>query len=278
MGGADMPALHKSLARKKDAETYARLTAPQHVRFSHFSKHEKIEGYFENRDVPEFMGSDRLLRLDTLYGTIQLGYNPRKGQSFLFSNIKTSVFDTAASRYQKELKEYQMMRGLKTGTQNTAYSAKRRANSAVILYKAETLPWSRRSVLPYLRRINMESLQKTMPFLDKTAEHNRREESLREHKALGRELSGKMAERNYTEMAAMRAGQRELLTEQNETAALIYRKDTQGRLFFRKINAALDIQKKEMFAWYRNRRQGGVMVEREPAVNDGKPPDEDRDD
>ena len=103
----------------RDAETYARLTAPVHVQQSHFSEHQRIEGYFENRDVPQFLGSDRLMKLDTLYGTIQLGYNPRRGQSFLFANIKTSIFDTAPSRHQRELKEYQMVRGRKAATANS---------------------------------------------------------------------------------------------------------------------------------------------------------------
>ncbi len=156
--GAYMPV---QILTQKDKEAYARLTAPQHIAVEHFSRHQKIEGYHENRDAPEFVGSDRLLKLDTLYGTIQMGYNPRRGQSFLFANIKTSVFDTAASRYQKELKEYQMARALKTGTQNLAYSAKRRGGAAVILYKAQNMPWSRGSIAPYLARANMEALRKT---------------------------------------------------------------------------------------------------------------------
>jgi len=252
-----MPVMKQNLTQK-DAETYARLTAPSHMKTNHFREHQKIEGYFENRDVPDFMGSDRLLKIDTLYGTIQLGYYPRKGQSFLFANIKTSIFDTAASRYQKELKEYQMMRGLKTETPNVAYTAKRRGNSAVVLYKADSLPWSRRSILPYLRRINMEALGKTMPFLDKSAEVSQRESALRGQKSLSRELSEKMTGRKYAEMAWIRARQMELLAKQNELGALIYRKDTQQRLFFRKLNYALDFQKREMFAYYRDRRRGGA--------------------
>ena len=260
---------------QRDAEAYARLTAPEHITANRFSEHQRIEGYFENRDVPDFMGSDRLLRADTLYGTIQMGYDPQRGQSFLFANIKTSVFDTAPSRYQKELKEYQMMRELKTGTQNTAFTAKRRGGSAVILYKKDTLPWSQRTVLPYLRRANMEALGKTMPFLDKSPELLDRTGVANEHKSLGGELSAKMAAGKHSEMAALRARQTALLTQENELNALIYRKDTRQRLFFRKLNATLDLQKHEMFAYYRDRRPGGAMAREDtPATPPGQEDEE----
>lgn len=267
---------NKQILTQKDAEAYARLTAPGHVKASHFSEHRRIEGYFENRDVPDFMCSDRLLKLDTLYGTIQLGYNPAKGQSFLFANIKTSVFDTAPSRHQRELKEYQMMRSLKTGTQNVAYSAKRRGGSAVILYKMETQPWTQRSILPYLRRVNLEALQKTMPFLDRTDEFSDREKVSQEQKSLQKELAGSMARQKYSEMAVIRARQVELLTRQNELGALLYRKDTQQRLFFCKLNSALDMQKHEMFAYYRDRRRGGKVAEKDaaPVENSNKAEDQ----
>jgi hypothetical protein len=255
---------------QRDTETYARITAPEHVTASHFSEHKKIEGYYENRDVPDFIGSDRLLREDTLYGTIQMGYDPKRGQSFLFANIKTSIFDTAASRYQRELKEYQMKRVQKTGTSNIAFTSKRRGGSAVILYKKSTLPWSRRTIMPYLRRANMESLEKTMPFLDKSAELRDREEVAQEHKSLGRELAARMAQKKYAEMSKLRARQTELLVKENELSALIYRKDTRQRLFFRRMNFTLDMQKREMFGYYRDLRLGGELAREEiPAA----PPD-----
>jgi hypothetical protein len=244
----------------KIPETYARLTAPQHITISHFSRHQKIEGYLEYRDVPEFLGSDRLWRLDTVYGSIQLGYNPRKGQSFLFANIKTSILDTAASRHQKELKEYQMMRALKSESANIAYTSKRRGGSAVLLYNMEPQPWSRRAVMPYLRRANMEALQKTMPFLDRSAELSRRAEISKEQRSLQDGLAAHMRGRRYGEMSLIRAKQTALSAHENELNALIYRKDTQQSLFFRKLNYAMNLQKREMFAYYRDRRKaGGVM-------------------
>ena len=259
---------------QRDAEAYARLTAPEHIAKNHFSEHQKIEGYFENRDVPDFIGSDRLLREDTLYGTIQMGYDPQRGQGFLFANIKTSIFDTAPSRHQRELKEYQMMRELKTGTQNTAFTSKRRGGSAVILYKKDTLPWSRRTVLPYLRRANMEAFEKTMPFLDKTTELNDRAGIAQEHKSLGLELTAKMSAQKYAEMPVIRARQTALLTRENELSALIYRKDMRQRLFFRRLNSTLDMQKREMFAYYRDRRPGGALAREDTPTT---PPDREDD-
>ena len=263
--------LKAKILTQKDQEGYARLTAPQHIRFSRFSAHEKIQGYFENIDVPEFMSSDRLLRLDTLYGTIQMGYNPQKGQSFIFANIKQSIFDTAPARHQKELKEYQMMRELKSGTPNIIYNSKRRAASAIILYKTEPMPWTRRSVEPYLRRVNMEALQKTMPFLDRAEQLSKRQGFMQEQKNLQLELAGKMSERKYNEMADIRARQTQLIAQQNMNEALIYRKSTQERLFFRRLNGALDIQKHEMYAYYRDRRRGGAQAKTDTAPEQPKP-------
>jgi hypothetical protein len=270
-----MPA-GKQILTQKDTEAYVRLTAPQHMKIDHFRKHEKIEGYFENREVPDFVGSDRLLKLDTQYGTIQMGYNPRKGQSFLFANIKTSIFDTVASRHQKEIKEHQMARAQKTGTQNLAYSAKRRGGSAVILYKMENQPWTQRSIAPYLRRVNLEALRKTMPFLDRSGDLADRAKTHREQKDLHQKLSAAMAGKNYGEMAAIRAQQTDLIARQNHLNALLYRGETQQRLFFRKLNYALDMQKHEMFAYYRNRRTGGKTAERDTAPVE-PPRDEDKD-
>jgi hypothetical protein len=266
----------KQILTQKDTEAYVRLTAPQHMKIDHFRKHEKIEGYFENREVPDFVGSDRLLRLDTQYGTIQMGYNPRKGQSFLFANIKASIFDTVASRHQKELREHQMMRTQKTGTQNLAYSAKRRSGSAVILYKMENQPWTQRSIAPYLRRVNLEALRKTMPFLDRSGDLADQAKTHREQKDLHSQLSAAMAEKKYGEMAAIRTQQTALLARQNHLNALLYRGDTQQRLFFRKLNYALDMQKHEMFAYYRTRRIGGKTAERD-TVPVETPRDEDKD-
>ena len=249
-----MPSSNKSFPQK-DTEAYARLTSPQHVTQNHFTEHQKIEGYFENRDVPDFMGSDRLLKLNTIYGTIQLGYSPQKGQSFLFANIKTSIFDTAASRYQRELKDYQMMRQQKTGTQNLAYTSKRRASSAVILYKADTMPWSKRSIAPYLHRVNVEALRKTMPFLDIEQERGEAESSRQKQKQLQEKLTGQLQQGKYADMSKTRAEQTALSHRQDELAALLYRKDTQQRLFFRKLNIAFDLQKADMFAYYRQLRR-----------------------
>lgn len=265
---------HEYIAQ--DRETYTRLTAPQHIVTSHFSKHKKIEGFYENRNLPDFKGSDRLLRLDTVYGTIQMGYSPMKKQSFVFANIKTSIFDTAASRFQKEIREKnQIARHLKTGTRNKAISSRRRWGSAVILYKAESLPWSPRSVGPYLRRANLEALRKTMPFLEKSENISDRIETRKQQRELQNELRKNLLTKNYAEMNSIRSQQVELLSRQNMLNAIIYRKDQQSQLFFRRLNVTLDSQKREMLAHYRHKRRGGVKAQTDvPAENKPNKPNE----
>lgn len=246
------------------AETEARVTAPQHILRSSFREHQQIEGYFENRSMPGFSGSDRLLKLDTLYGTIQLGYNPREGAGFLFANIKPSIYGAAASRYQREMKESQMMKDRRTDTQNLAFSARRQADSAVILYKRDNLPWSRRSLEPYLRRMNMEALQKTMPFL--TAEQEQDELAIgRQKRREGWEqLRAALKEGNAAKAAEVRSEDTARISEEVRLQSLILKKGAAAQNFFRRLNNAFDYEKTEMFAYYRRR----------PVKNDGRAAEE----
>lgn len=266
--------LHKDeRARKELRETQARLTAPQHLVTTRFEEHRKIEGYEQDRSVPDFYGCDRLWKLDTLYGRVQMGYHPGRGQSFLFANIKTSLFDTAPALHQHQLKETQQMRALKSGNQNVAYTSRRRADSAVLLYKAENKPWSEQSLAPYLARTNLETLRKTLPFLDRS-EAQELQQTRQERKELESGVRQSLQARQSAETAALRLRQRELSYRQNALGAVLYRKLTQSQLFFRKINIAFDLQKAKMFAYYRDvRRQRAAAAlnlrEMEESAPDG---------
>ena len=240
-------------AREEARETDARLRAPQHLVTNRFEEHKKIEGYEQDRSVPNFIGCDRLWKLETQYGRIQMGYHPGRGQSFLFANIKTSIYDNAASAYQRRMKETQQMRTLKTGTQNIAYSARRWQAGAILLYKAENKPWSEQSIAPYLKRVNLETLRKTMPFLDRS-EAKEREENREEKKRLEEKVRQSLRQRDNARTAELRLQERELSRRQDLLDALLIRKRTQSQLFFRKINLAFDLQKAKMFEYYRRMR------------------------
>jgi len=256
--------------KKQDRETYMRLTATQHIVRNHFSQHKRIEGFFENRNAPGFIGSDRLFRLDTMYGTIQMGYSPQRRKSFIFANIKTSVFDTAASRFQKEVRENQMARHLRSGSQNTIFSARRRGASAVTLFKGETQPWSSRSVAPYLRRSSLETLKKTMPFLERKQDYAEKRSIKAQFKELQSDVRTGLLSKDYAKMAEARTQQVELTTRENMLDAIIYRKSQQSLLFFRKINVAFESQKDEMYTYYQERRRGATLM-REALPPDLKP-------
>lgn len=235
-------------------ETLTRLSAPQHIVQNHFSQHRRVEGYDQDRSVKDFYGCDRLWKLDTVYGTIQMGYDPRRGQSFLFANRKTSILDTAESSHERRLWEANMMRAQKTGNENVAYGSRRRAGSAVLLFKAENKPWTEASLAPYLHRVNMETLRTTMPFLDRQNETKQREENTAAQRALQQDLRARMLAREYAAMAGVRARQMNLLREEEQISAVLVRKAQQSLLFFRKINMAFDLQKAKMFAYYRAER------------------------
>lgn len=243
------------VSEKKQEETLQRLRAATHLTQNLFSEHQTIEGYYEDREVPDFYGCDRLLKLDNLYGTTQLGYDPKRGISFLFSNIKTSVYDTAASAYQRRLRQTEQRRQIKSGTQNIAYSARRREASATILYKAENKPWSEESVRHYMARVNMETLRKTMPFLDRQQELDQRTSLHSRQRETGRQVQQMLQQNGGEAVQALRAEQVRQKAESETLDAILVRKHSQSRQFFRKINMAFDLQKQKMFAYYRNEKE-----------------------
>lgn len=268
--------MHKEMQQRKAVrEASLRLTAPQHIETTRFEEHRKIEGYQQDREVPDFYSCDRLWKLETSYGRIQMGYHPGRGQSFLFANIKTSILDTAAGAHQHEMNETQQMRALKTGNQNLAYSARRRRNSAVLLYKAENKPWSEQSLAPYLRRVNLETLGKTLPFLDRSEA-----DALASARAEQRELSQSEREnllrKDSAGTAAVRLRRRQLSYQQNALAAVLARKYAQSQLFFRKINIAFDLQKAKMFEYYRRERERRAQTAPEMTGTEENGPDEAR--
>lgn len=241
-----------ALVKKQQAETFARLTAPSHIVHTRFEKHERVEGYAETRITPGFIRCDRLLRQSNLFGTVQLGYDPKRQQSFLFAAIRTSIYDTAPSLEQRAMTDRQRMAQLKTGNQNRAFTAKRRANSAVLLYKAENRPWNESSLQPYLRRSNMEALEKTLPFLGAAQQQKKRLEALQTDLQLGERERQALQAGNAGEAALVRAERRALSEQLNVLGSLIWRKQSQTRLFFRRLNLAFDLQKQKMFEYYRN--------------------------
>ena len=243
----------QATTREELREANARLSAPQHLETNRFEQHKKVEGYEQNRAVPDFYGCDRLWKLETLYGRIQMGYHPGRGQSFLFANIKTSIYDYAPSVYQRSMKETRQMRALKTGTQNMAYSSRRWKGGTVLLYKAENKPWSEQSIAPYLGRLNLETLQKTMPFLVREESEERRQ-GREEKKDLEQGIRRALAEHDDARVAQLRRQENELSHHQDALGALLLLKQAQSRAFFRKINIAFDLQKAKMFEYYRRVR------------------------
>lgn len=258
--------------KKEREELLARLTAPTHISESRFSEHEKIEGYQEDRSVPQFFGCDRLLKSENQFGSIQMGYDPKRQQAVLFARIKTSIYDNAASREHREMTDRQRMGEQKTATSNRSYVAKRRQNSAVILYKAENKPWSERSIAPYLKRVNTGALRKTLPFLGAGLERQERETLLQKQKLLLQNERASFLARNDNGVRAVRKEQRELKRVDEQLSSIIWRKERQSGLFFRRINLVFDLQKADMFAYYRSK----AITHRVEAenVNPEKPQDE----
>lgn len=268
-------------------ETMDRLTAASHVQTEYFADHKKIDGYYENLTEGRFFKCDRLMKQENMFGKIQLGYNPNRKRVFLFANLKTSRYDTVASRYQKEMKDYQRKSLLKGDNENRAYISKRRENATVLIEKKENKPWSQRSIKSYLGRANLEAVRKTMPFFTKDeeleelkelrAEQKEIQESIRdtrEQMGLGEEVNEK--ERLHSEDLIRR--QRKLavenLTKENLLEAIVTRKEAAEKIFLRKINYAYDFQKKDIESYYREKRRALEDAVHSANTEDDRPEDE----
>lgn len=268
-------------------ETMDRLTAASHVRTEYFADHKKIEGYYECVEEGKFFNCDRLLKQENMFGNIQLGYNPNRKRVFLFASLKTSRYDTIASRYQKEMDEYQRKPLLKGDNENRAYVSKRWEKATVFIEKKENKPWTRRSVKTYLNRANMEAVRKTLPFFSQEEEEQELQELKTERQAiqenirdLRRELSveEEMRERAAKEhqIRSLRRIAVENLSKENLLDAILNRKNAAEKGFLRKINYAYDFQKKDIESYYREKRKVMENAAENTGADEERPEDEDR--
>lgn len=267
-------------------ETMDRLTAASHVKVEYFAEHQKIEGYYEDRMPERLFGCDRLMKQDNLFGTIQLGYNPNRERTFLFANLKTSRYDTVASRYQKEMRDYRRRSLLKGDNENRAYVSRRDEMSSILIEKKERKPWSARSVKTYLNRANMEAGAKLLPFFTREEEKEELEklyarrkeirETIRELSLQGRdEEAGQDHREAAMEIRTLRREATDSLMKESLLEAILARKEAASRTFLRRINYAYDFQKKDIEAYYRERRKTLEETRTEEAAAEGTPEDED---
>lgn len=265
-------------------ETMDRLTAASHVQVEYFEDHKKIEGYYESVAEGKFFNCDRLLKQENMFGKIQLGYNPNRGRVFLYSNLKTSRYDTISSKYQREMEDYQQKALLKGDNENRAYVSKRWENAAVLIEKKENKPWTQRSVKTYLSRANAEAAKKSMPFFSKEEEMEELAKARQRQKEIRREIRDirKQMSAEENKSADMEAKIRELrkealsgLSKISLLETLVYRKNTAEKTFLRKINYAYDFQKNDIESYYREKRKEFEAMAAESVDTETPPEDED---
>ncbi|MGN0330843.1 MAG: hypothetical protein ACI4D5_06320 [Kineothrix sp.] len=241
-------------SRKRLKETVWRLTAPVHVTLNSYKEHERIEGYYEFKDYRHVFQCDRLLKLETVYGRVQMGYNPNRRRSFLFANMKTNLYDTVSFGYQKSMKEYQRRPEQKRGGKNMAYVSGRKKNAAVLLEKTESRPWSEGVLRPYFHNANLEVILKTMPFFHAEAEREQLQQVRERMRLLQEQVRDNARKGEYERNRGLQQRLRELGEESELLQSILRRKDAGRRGFIRKINYAFDIEKHQMFQYYREQR------------------------
>lgn len=263
----------KTQKLKHHKEILWRLMEPEHVTMHSFRQHQRLEAYYEQKEYGNIFQCDRLLKLETVFGRIQMGYNPNKRRGFLFVHMKNNLYDTISSQEQKSMKEYQQKRILREEDNHHAYVSKRRKHTAVLLEKEEYKPWSMEVTAPYLKHKDMEALQKTMPFLDVKQERNERSGIRQEIRQLQEEVRENSIRGAFQENTVLHQQIRILEQESELLQSICYRKERGQRGFFRKLNYAFDIEKHAMFDYYREQRK---KAEREQVSH--IPEDEDRND
>ena len=265
-------------------ETMDRLTASSHVQVEYFGNHKKIEGYYESVAEGKFFFFFFLLKQENMFGKIQLGYNPNRGRVFLYSNLKTSRYDTISGKYQKEMEDYQQKALLKGDNENRAYVSKRWENAAVLIEKKENKPWTQKSVKTYLSRANAEAAKKSMPFFSREEEMEELAKAKQRQKEIRREIRDirKQMSTGETKSADMEAKIRELrkeavtgLSKISLLETLVYRKNTAEKTFLRKINYAYDFQKNDIENYYREKRKEYETMAAESVDIETPPEDED---
>jgi hypothetical protein len=118
----------------------------------------------------------------------------------------------------------------------------------------------------------MEALGKTLPFLGAAlVQAQRRSLQRRDRQLAGQEREAQISG-SESALAEVRARRTQLSGELLALGSLIWRKESQSRLFFRRLNLAFDLQKQKMFAYYRHiAAEGGARPQRETA----EPPEKD---
>ncbi len=264
---------------QRQQEAYARLTTPYHVTESRFSQHVAVQGIYEGEELLD--GYDRLLKLESQFGVIQMGYAPSEGKTFVFTHAKRSPFGVRSA----QAKQYN------------------HPHHNALFYQGTAKPWSVRGLrrqmqgddaaAPSMRWIaaqvqGQESHQpqayaSLFPFAQRTEEVGRRmilAEQKRENNIRMREIvtqEGDPQEIQQT-LHALRAGQLQIEQEREQLAAILYRKDAQSLWFFRQVNAAFDVQKQEIFAYYKTENQQTPEETTQAATNDTEQDDEDVED
>ena len=245
----------EKLRRLEYQEDIDRVTAVGHLQVEHFSKHAKIEGYYENALGRGQFGCDRLFKLESMFGRMQLGYNAVRRRSFLFAEIKTSRYDTVSERYQRAMKEYQINSRQDAPRQTRVFAVKRRTEPVVLLENIQTKPWSERVIRSNFSRVNMDVLSKVMPFMDREGNRRRLQELRIEARRLQEEVQQNINEGKFENNVALRQQQVRHLMEENFLGHLLRCKEASSRYVIRRMNMAFDMQKNEMFEYYKNKRQ-----------------------
>lgn len=276
IGGGSVMALYEEQAEREESrkqlqETSDRITNPWNVQVEHFLEHQKVDGIFQSGESSMFQ-CDRILKMENSFIQLQMGYNPEQKRTFVVANTKTSRYDNISGASERKVREDVLNNMMQRKKKKQEGNGRKLAETMVFLHNKQQRIWTKNTIRSFLKESNEEVHEKTMPFFVKFPEMQKRAELRQMQKELKDEISENSRISEHQENTELNREARDYMQEENMLQALITRKETASNYFLRKINYALDTQKVEMFAYYKERQEA---VARENANDDSVEDDED---
>lgn len=243
------------LRKREYQEELDRVTAVQHIQTERFDRHVKPEGYYDSVSMGQMFACDRLMKQESMFGRIQLGYNAVRHRTFIFAEMKTSRYDTVSSRYQRTMKEYQMNSRKDVSNVRRAFVSQKRSEASLLIEKAYGKPWNEELLYRYHDRVNEDVLASVMPFLDSRRKRQKLKEQKRDRRGLQEQIQKNTNEGNFEENIGLRQKETQMIAEENLLQQLILYQEAASRNFVNRVNLVYETQKEQIFAYYKHKKK-----------------------
>ncbi|MFI3177408.1 MAG: hypothetical protein R3Y67_07970 [Eubacteriales bacterium] len=252
---------------KQWKESNDRITNPYHVRVEHFLEHKKLEGV-RNDILGSKFSCDRILHAQNMFLQFQMAYHPVQKRTFVIARTKTSRYDTVSTDRERQIRAEDISYIMQRRRKKQEANGRKAASNTMFLYNRQTNMWDRGVIGSFVKANRNVSVDKTLPFFTTYDERARRHELAGKQKAIKETVAIQSRESRHEENTSLLEDSKYYLQEENYLQMLIERKEASGISFLRKMNYAVDIQKNEMFAYYRAEQEAELAKREAQAGSD----------